>query len=69
MHEIEIENMIIYLQEIEKIRLKSEAGGNSADLMFRGQNCDKSLKPRIARLSSRGKMLEIERLILEFHAV
>jgi hypothetical protein len=65
MREITIANEIEYLQEIEKVRMEADAVGNKADLIFRGQNCDKPLRPKIARLYPRGEMLDIERLIIE----
>jgi hypothetical protein len=59
-----------YLDVIEKIKNNSEGSGNKADLIFRGQNVDEPLRPKLSRLFENGELngndiLKVEELILD----
>jgi FRG domain. len=62
MEEFYIRDEIEYLQKIADI---AKNDGLTTDMIFRGQNCDKSLKPKIVRLTPRTEILKTEELILK----
>lgn len=61
----EIVTITDYVQLIEAIKNENENDGNKADLIFRGQQSDQELLPRLARLKLKGNIENIERLMLE----
>lgn len=61
----EIDSLSKYIKTVEQIKIKSEKIGNKADLLFRGQREDYSLKPKLARLILKGDIIKIEKLMLE----
>lgn len=60
-----IKNINDYLSIIERVKSNSEENDNKTELLFRGQNIDKPLLPKLARLKLNGNIENIERLILE----
>jgi hypothetical protein len=50
------------IAELKRIQVER---GNENDLLFRGQPCDKSLLPKLGRITPKGKRGEIERLIMD----
>jgi hypothetical protein len=50
---------------VEYRKKEEERGGNSSDFLFRGQPIDEPLRPKLAREKTRGRFLDVERLILE----
>lgn len=61
----EIHNVKDFLTVINKIQEENKEKGNKADLLFRGQQRDCPLLPRIARLKPKGSLLKIEELLLD----
>jgi len=59
-----IQNIVDFISIVEKTKESSENRGNFAELLFRGQNRDKPLLPKLGRLSLKGKIEIIEKLIL-----
>jgi hypothetical protein len=64
MKEVEISTLIDYLEQIKKIKEDLSSDGNMADFVFRGQPADFPLKPKLSRLTARGDVLQIEKLLL-----
>ena len=60
-----VESLSQFVQYVEDIKRRTEAAGNPADLIFRGQPCDLPLIPRLGRLALRGKLDRVEKLIVE----
>jgi len=54
-----------FIDEIETLKDTQIRNGNSADFLFRGQNCDQPLLPKIARLELKGETLNTEKQIFE----
>ncbi len=54
-----------YIELIESIAKENEHSGNKADIIFRGQPLDRTLLPKLARLTPRGEIDKIEKLMLE----
>ena len=54
-----------YVALIDKEKDNAEKSGNDADFLFRGQRRDLPLLPKLARLDLRGKILNIEKLIID----
>ncbi len=54
-----------FVQRVHEIKKEEVRRGNKADLVFRGQPCDKPLLPKLGRRKPRGKIAKIERLMLE----
>src|SRR5690554_2703449 len=54
-----------YIELIEDIRKQNVENGTRSDVIFRGQPQDKSLLPKIARLSLKGSLAEIEKMMLQ----
>lgn len=50
---------------IEKIKSANKTVGNNAELLFRGQNIDKPLLPKLARVNLKGKIANMEKLMLD----
>jgi FRG domain len=50
---------------IARVRARGHEKGNEADLLFRGQPCDKPLLPNLGRCKVNGELLKIEGLVLE----
>jgi FRG domain-containing protein len=61
----EIHTVSQFLNKIEQLKEAEEKRGNKADFIFRGQPCDKSLRPKLARRVTKGTRLKIEKLIFE----
>jgi len=55
----------LFLAKIEELKKIEVESGNDADFIFRGQRTRDPLIPRIARLKPKGKMVEVERLMME----
>ena len=53
-----------YLALIQRLKHANVESGNKAQFIFRGQNLDRPLIPRIARLRAKGKLLRIEKLMM-----
>ncbi len=62
---MEIKTLHEYIEFINNLKDEEEKSGNSSDFLFRGQEQDWDLVPKIARLKLRGKPQNIETLILE----
>jgi hypothetical protein len=60
-----IENITQYLKVVHDKKTESEKNENFTDLLFRGQNTDKDLFPKIARIKLKGKIKNIEKLMLD----
>ncbi len=60
-----IKNITQYLKVVHDIKTKSEKNENFTDLLFRGQNTDKDLLPKIARITLKGDIKNIENLMLD----
>jgi FRG domain len=60
-----IENITDFLKIIENTKQEAESVGNNAELLFRGQNIDKPLVPKLARLTLKGSIEGTEKLMLE----
>lgn len=60
-----IETVKDYINLVGEIKSANERSGNKADLIFRGQNIDKPLLPKLARLNLNGTITKVERLILD----
>lgn len=54
-----------FAEFVETAKREAESEGNKADLLFRGQPCDKPLVPRLGRLKPRGDLQSIEAFIIE----
>ena len=54
-----------FLTCVREIRRKQDKDGHKGDLIFRGQPCDQPLLPKLGRDGVRGKLANIERLLLE----
>lgn len=54
-----------FLALAEKIKKDEIDIGNKADFLFRGQNTDEPLIPRIARLKPKGDLKKIESLLID----
>ena len=53
-----------FLSLVEQTKRDERNKGNKEDFLFRGQSSDKPLKPRIARLTPKGKdLIKLERLM------
>lgn len=61
---IHIENINDFIKVVENLKYNSESQGNNAELLFRGQNKDKPLLPKLARLRLKGSIGNIEKLML-----
>ena len=61
---ITIDSLSRYIDVVEKIKIDSEARGNKADLLFRGQRQDYTLLPKLARLNLKGEISNVEELML-----
>lgn len=53
-----------FVSRVAEIKKQHVKGGNKADLLFRGQPCDKPLLPKLGRIVPKGEIHTIERLIL-----
>jgi hypothetical protein len=53
-----------YLASVEALKRAELKAGNKSDFLFRGQSTDESLIPRLARLKSKGELLNIEKLMM-----
>lgn len=62
-HKIQTINDFIDL--IENVKSENISNGNKSDLIFRGQNSDKPLLPKLARLKLNGDMSTMEKLMLD----
>ncbi|RYE52432.1 MAG: hypothetical protein EOP48_16520, partial [Sphingobacteriales bacterium] len=65
MNEITIETFEEYLKLIKQHKENSALNRNEIDFLFRGQPFDYPLIPKICRLSAKGDLLEVERLLLQ----
>lgn len=63
--EKKITNIKQYIEIIDSIKQKSKEEGNNAELLFRGQNVDKPLLPKLARLVLKGEIVNIEKFIID----
>lgn len=54
-----------FLGHIENEKELEESHGNNSDFIFRGQQIDKPLLPRLARVVPKGERLHIERLMFD----
>jgi len=53
-----------YIDIIESVKAINKLKGNNAELLFRGQNVDKPLLPKLARIKLRGTIANMEKLML-----
>lgn len=60
-----IDSVNEFINVIEGIKVRNKENGNNSELLFRGQNVDKPLLPKIARIKLRGNIENIEKLMLE----
>lgn len=54
-----------FVEYVERAKCERELGGNKGDLLFRGQPCDEPLIPKLGRLKLKGKLTNIERLMID----
>jgi hypothetical protein len=59
-----VESVSSFLALIEATKSTEVARGNTSDFLFRGQGADKPLLPKIARISPKGELPKVERLVL-----
>jgi len=59
-----IDTMSKFLVVVENVKHQAESAKNYAELLFRGQNVDKPLLPKLARLRLNGTIEDVEKLIL-----
>lgn len=59
-----IETISDFINIVEHTKHQSEQEGNIAELLFRGQNVDKSLLPKLGRLRLKGDIINVEKLML-----
>jgi hypothetical protein len=59
-----IESIKDFIGIVEKIKQNSEKNDNYAELLFRGQNTDKPLLPKLGRLRLNGNIVNVEKLML-----
>lgn len=62
---ITIESLQDFVTLIDKEKSSEESSGNDVDFLFRGQRQDQPLLPKLARISLRGKIKDIEKLIID----
>ena len=62
---IEIYSLDEYIRIVNEEKNKEESVEKNSDFIFRGQDCDQPLKPRICRLIPRGSLKNVEKIILE----
>jgi hypothetical protein len=65
MKEIEIDSIEGYLSLIKKSKAENMGAGNFMDFLFRGQNVDYPLIPKLRRLKARGELLKVEQFMLQ----
>ena len=53
-----------FVSRIAEIKKEQLGLGNKSDLLFRGQPCDKPLLPKLGRISLKGKLPTVEKLLL-----
>tara|TARA_R110002110_G_scaffold69672_2_gene187668 strand:- start:45 stop:818 length:774 start_codon:yes stop_codon:yes gene_type:complete len=63
--EATIETVHQFVEFIDSAKKQNARSGNSADFLFRGQNQDYPLLPKLARLNLRGEIKKIESLMLD----
>lgn len=61
----EINDVTDFITLIDKITINNKQNGNNADLLFRGQQIDRPLLPKLARLRLKGSIKNMEKLILD----
>lgn len=61
---VSVESVSSFLAFVEKTKKAEVEAGNKADFLFRGQSTDKPLIPRIARLKPKGKLPNVETLMI-----
>jgi hypothetical protein len=54
-HDKHVESVAAFVAEVLALRARQRGRGNNADLLFRGQSAEYSLKPKLARKKVRGK--------------
>lgn len=54
-----------FATQIAVIKAEQIRNNNKADLLFRGQPCDKSLLPKLGRTKTKGPLPKVERLLLK----
>ncbi len=54
-----------FVAAVASVKAREHERGNEADLLFRGQPCDKPLLPNLGRCRVNGELLKIEGLVLE----
>jgi hypothetical protein len=54
-----------FVQAVARVKATEQTRGNEADLLFRGQSCDKPLLPNLGRCKVNGELPNVEQLILE----
>lgn len=65
MKEVEVESVESYLRLIKSNKAENLKKGNDEEFVFRGQNVDSPLVPKICRLKVKGDLLGVERDILK----
>jgi hypothetical protein len=63
--EEEIYKVEDYLRVIREYKEQNIEHGNTDEFLFRGQEADRPLIPKISRLKPKGEFLETERLLLD----
>lgn len=54
-----------FVARVVEIKKEQVTQGNESDLLFRGQPCDKPLLPKLGRIVPKGKLPNIEKLLLK----
>ena len=63
--ETEINSIQDFVAFVDKEKEVAEANGNNTDFLFRGQNRDFALLPKLARLQLRGEINNVEKLMID----
>lgn len=61
----EIDSIQDFVAFLDDVKTKEEEKGNESDFLFRGQSQDWALLPKLARLSLKGEIKNIEKLLLD----
>jgi hypothetical protein len=54
-----------FVGRVAEIKKEQLAMGNKSDLLFRGQPCDKPLLPKLGRITPKGTLPNVEKLLLD----
>jgi len=64
-HTDKVNSIQQYVALVDEAKAEEELNGNDSDFLFRGQPQDWPLRPKLARLTLKGEVTNIEKLILD----